>query len=75
MFIQAAALSVIPVEKLEKNAKSKFDKALSLQPGLNQKSYRDFLLSELKEWFKDDFFRWVDTPNCPNCGQPTQASG
>ena len=73
--LQAAALSVIPVAKLEKNAKSKFDKALALQPDITQQSYRDFLLSELKLWFKDDFFRWVDTPKCPKCDQPTQATG
>ena len=26
--------------------------------------YQDLLLLEFKEWFKTDFFRWMDAPKC-----------
>jgi len=72
---QAAALSVIPVDKLKQQAQEKFDRAKSSDPSINPSLYRDMLLLEFKEWFKTDFFHWVDTPPCPRCGKPSQACG
>ncbi|NXN10622.1 NGLY1 amidase, partial [Indicator maculatus] len=32
----------------------------------------DFLLLELLEWFKNDFFQWVDNLRCRRCGGQTE---
>lgn len=34
-------------------------------------SVQDLLLVELLEWFKSDFFTWVDSPDCEKCGEKT----
>ena len=72
---QAAALSVMPVEKLEKQAREKFQAVKAKDPSLKEELYRDLLLLEFKEWFKTDFFSWVDSPPCPSCGGPSQSCG
>ena len=71
-FLKAAALSVMPVDKLKQKAQEKFDRAKSSDPDINPSLFRDLLLLEFKEWFKTDFFHWVDTPPCPRCGKPSQ---
>ncbi|XP_056154406.1 peptide-N(4)-(N-acetyl-beta-glucosaminyl)asparagine amidase isoform X2 [Lampris incognitus] len=35
----------------------------------------DLLVLELLNWFKKDFFSWVDCLPCSHCGGPTQTSG
>lgn len=32
----------------------------------------DFLLLELLNWFKNDFFHWVDNLPCSRCGGQTE---
>lgn len=32
-------------------------------------------LLKLLQWFKEEFFTWMNSPNCPNCSKPTQAVG
>ena len=66
---------MIPRDKLEKQARKIFDAAKAKDPSLKEELYRDLLLLELKEWFKTDFFSWVDSPPCPSCGGPTQTCG
>ena len=66
---------MIPRDKLEKQARKIFDAAKAKDPSLKEELYRDLLLLELKEWFKTDFFSWVDSPPCPSCGGPTQSCG
>lgn len=29
---------------------------------------------ELLKWYKEDFFSWVDCPDCENCGESTEMS-
>ena len=53
---QAAALAVIPREKLERQARKTFEAAKAKDPSLKEELYRDLLLLEFKEWFKTDFF-------------------
>ena len=33
----------------------------------NDVVFEDLLLAELLNWFKSDFFSWVNSPNCNNC--------
>jgi peptide-N4-(N-acetyl-beta-glucosaminyl)asparagine amidase len=56
---QAEARKVIPIRKLENLAREKCQNDETL--------YRDFLLSELTNWFKNDFFTWFDSPKCGMC--------
>ena len=75
LFLQQKALSVMPVEQLKKAAKTKFETAKTADPTLSEDLFDDILLLEMKEWFKTDFFSWVDSPACPSCSAPTQSSG
>ena len=68
-------MAVIPVDTLKTAARKKFDAAKAQDPGLKETLFRDILLLEFKEWFKSEFFSWVDTPPCPRCGKPTKACG
>ena len=36
---------------------------------------RDYFLKELLKWFKDEFFTWVDTLPCGDCGGKTAHAG
>lgn len=35
---------------------------------------QDMLILELLNWFKNDFFTWVDSPPCENCKSATKFS-
>jgi len=35
----------------------------------------DLMLYELLQWFKYEFFSWVDQPDCARCGAKTKAIG
>jgi len=72
---QAKALSVMPVEKLRRAAKAKFEAVQRSNPSVTPDLQSDLLLLEMKEWFKTDFFSWVDSPSCPTCRSSTQSSG
>ena len=72
---QAAALSVMPVERFESAAKEKLERAKTLDPSLSDLLYSDFKLIEFKEWFKTEFFKWVDAPKCSTCNGDTENKG
>jgi len=72
---QQKALSVMPLNSLKKSARTKFEAAKLGNPTVSEDLYDDILLLEMKEWFKTDFFSWVDSPLCPSCSSPTQSSG
>lgn len=72
---QRKALSVMPVERLKKTARDKFEAAKVKNKTISDDLLSDILLLEMKEWFKTDFFSWVDSPSCPSCNSPTQSSG
>jgi len=72
---QAAACAVMPVDAFKQRAKQKLDKAKESDPGLPDSLLRDLLLLEFKEWFKTDFFKWVDAPKCDRCGGDTTSQG
>ena len=72
---QDKARAVMPVQLFNTTARTKFEAARRTNPEVSEDVYRDILLLELKEWFKTDFFSWVDSPPCPTCGAATQSSG
>jgi len=72
---QQKALSVMPVESLKKNARNKFEATKVRDKTVSDDLLSDILLLEMKEWFKTDFFSWVDSPSCPSCNYPTQSGG
>lgn len=70
---QDAAVKVIPVSLLVSRATAAFD---DLSPEMRARTdSRDELFKQLLFWFKDQFFRWVDAPQCPTCGGPTASHG
>jgi len=60
-------LSKIPLDRLSKEAKEK-----SRASTVDQK---DCLLLLLLNWFKSEFFVWMNQPNCDICNAPTQGIG
>ena len=64
---QEEARQVVPVEKLEKNARHKCED--------DEADFRDFLLVELVSWFKNDFFTWFDSPTCDFCQRDMKNNG
>lgn len=60
--LQRAALEVMPVPTLEKKANELKEKTGGAV------SYRDALLLELLHWYKSEFFKWVNAPDCDHCG-------
>eukprot|EP00298_Acanthocystis_sp_HF-20_P009694 c18450_g1_i2.p1 GENE.c18450_g1_i2~~c18450_g1_i2.p1 ORF type:complete len:521 (+),score=196.61 c18450_g1_i2:35-1564(+) len=63
-FLIQKARQVIPIQRLVSEAENE---------GGNYK--RDNLVRRLLHWFKNEFFRWVDQPQCPKCGIKTTAIG
>jgi peptide-N4-(N-acetyl-beta-glucosaminyl)asparagine amidase len=59
--LQKKALQLIPLDTLKQRAKER-DTPLGPQ---------DRLLKELLQWFKRDFFTWVNQPKCGACGADT----
>ena len=55
---QAMALSVVPVEELERKVTE------GKEPKCAGLSFRDAFIVELLKWFKHEFFSWCDKPNC-----------
>ena len=66
---RAAALSVIPLDRLESEAEA----MLASCEGSPPPSREDALLRGLLRWFKRDFFAWCDKPACGACGSPDVA--
>lgn len=53
-------------ERLEIREKTNKDKNLD---------YDDLLVLELLNYFKNDFFKWVNSPDCPSCGSNEDVQG
>ncbi|XP_006006863.1 peptide-N(4)-(N-acetyl-beta-glucosaminyl)asparagine amidase isoform X1 [Latimeria chalumnae] len=68
------ALTCIPVQVLRVRAQEKLSSAKNLceDTKINE---QDLLLLELLQWFKGEFFRWVNTLPCGRCGGQTNSSG
>ncbi|KAI4882605.1 hypothetical protein NFI96_032809, partial [Prochilodus magdalenae] len=72
--LQRKALSCIPREQLCSRARGRLQQARKADPKCNL-AEEDMLLLELLQWFKGDFFSWVDSLPCSQCGGQTQSSG
>ncbi|XP_066484049.1 peptide-N(4)-(N-acetyl-beta-glucosaminyl)asparagine amidase [Tiliqua scincoides] len=70
--LQKKALACIPIQELKKNAQEKLTKAREVDKAvvLNE---QDFLLLELLNWFKCDFFQWVNNLQCSKCEGETES--
>lgn len=78
--LRARALQLIPLERLHS---STVGALRSHQKGIKENStselsesevYEYSFLAELTSWFKNEFFQWVDSPDCENCGSTSKFS-
>lgn len=76
--LQQRALKLVPLATLEENAQKRLR---NIQEHIKKNkledpeiSIQDALLLELLQWFKEDFFSWVDSPECSSCGGKTDFS-
>ncbi|KAK2864603.1 hypothetical protein Q7C36_003757 [Tachysurus vachellii] len=72
--LQQKALCCVPHEELSSRAKERLHKARDADPECNL-AEEDMLVLELLQWFKQDFFTWVDRLPCRQCGGSTHTSG
>jgi peptide-N4-(N-acetyl-beta-glucosaminyl)asparagine amidase len=65
--LKRKALEFIPIDRLKKDAKTKHDsyKAATLEK--SPYDFNDFMIIELLFWFKNEFFKWVNQPDCDIC--------
>ncbi|KAM9198903.1 peptide-N(4)-(N-acetyl-beta-glucosaminyl)asparagine amidase [Mergus octosetaceus] len=69
--LQQKALASIPLQQLKGKAQRKLAQATRLDKGAHVNE-DDFLLLELLNWFKNDFFHWVNSLPCSRCGGQTE---
>ncbi|XP_066848018.1 peptide-N(4)-(N-acetyl-beta-glucosaminyl)asparagine amidase isoform X2 [Anser cygnoides] len=69
--LQQKALASIPLQQLKGKAQKKLAQATRLDKGVHVNE-DDFLLLELLNWFKNDFFHWVNSLPCSRCGGQTE---
>ncbi|XP_034616691.1 peptide-N(4)-(N-acetyl-beta-glucosaminyl)asparagine amidase isoform X1 [Trachemys scripta elegans] len=72
--LQKKALASIPVQALKERAQEKLAQAKKVDEG-TQVNEDDFLLLELLQWFKGEFFQWVNSLPCSKCGGQTESKG
>ncbi|KAG1948791.1 peptide-N(4)-(N-acetyl-beta-glucosaminyl)asparagine amidase [Pimephales promelas] len=72
--LQEKALNCIPHEVLRSRAKERLKQAKDADPACSL-CEEDMLVLDLLQWFKGDFFSWVDSLPCSRCGGGTQPSG
>ncbi|XP_062425323.1 peptide-N(4)-(N-acetyl-beta-glucosaminyl)asparagine amidase isoform X2 [Rhea pennata] len=69
--LQQKALASIPLQELKGKAQKKLAQATLLDKGAHVNE-EDFVLLELLNWFKNDFFHWVNNLPCSRCGGQTE---
>uniref|UniRef100_W5KU87 Peptide-N(4)-(N-acetyl-beta-glucosaminyl)asparagine amidase n=1 Tax=Astyanax mexicanus TaxID=7994 RepID=W5KU87_ASTMX len=72
--MQQKALNCIPREDLCSRAKERLEQARKADPDCSL-AEEDMLVLELLQWFKGDFFSWVNSLPCSRCGGNTQSAG
>jgi peptide-N4-(N-acetyl-beta-glucosaminyl)asparagine amidase len=66
--LQEEARNVVPVDKIHEEAKA-------LAANNRDLAFEDFVIKRLLHWFKNEFFQWVNEPQCDNCNGKTQGIG
>ncbi|MEE6509773.1 hypothetical protein FKM82_027779, partial [Ascaphus truei] len=69
--LQQKALAHIPVSEMKERAQKKLLEAKRIEPDTTVTG-EDFLLLELLRWYKENFFKWVNSLPCSRCGGQTQ---
>ncbi|CAL8096708.1 unnamed protein product [Orchesella dallaii] len=76
---QLQALATVPLEDFKAIAQAKYDSSEKPSSSFSNVSsasvVKDMLLLELMDWFKNDFFTWMNSPPCPRCQQATKGIG
>ncbi|PAA83089.1 hypothetical protein BOX15_Mlig004657g2, partial [Macrostomum lignano] len=80
--LQSRARECIPLTRLEEAARTRVRQQLSagnsggcqLTEAQVPAAERDALLCELTAWFKNEFFKWTNSPKCSVCHQDCQSS-
>ena len=67
--------SVVPINDLEKKTKMRFKELFQEDPKMSLKFMRDLAVYELVQWFKKDFFTWVDKLKCDICNVDMMLTG
>lgn len=65
--LRQKCLGKIPVNRLKSSASSKFMSYMENNQDPQPFGERDFLVLELLAWFKNEFFSWVNQPDCQSC--------
>jgi peptide-N4-(N-acetyl-beta-glucosaminyl)asparagine amidase len=58
--LQEKCRSVIPIDRLHKEAREEMHKHNGLD-------FEDVVVKRLLQWFKHEFFQWVNQPKCSKC--------
>ncbi|XP_062385128.1 peptide-N(4)-(N-acetyl-beta-glucosaminyl)asparagine amidase [Sardina pilchardus] len=72
--LQDKALHCIPHTQLRTRAQQRLQQAQSADSECSLRE-EDLLVLELLQWFKGEFFSWVDSLACSRCGGKTQSAG
>ncbi|XP_062984204.1 peptide-N(4)-(N-acetyl-beta-glucosaminyl)asparagine amidase isoform X2 [Elgaria multicarinata webbii] len=70
--LQKKALACIPIQELRKKAQEKLTEVRKIDR-VSLVNEEDILLLELLNWFKCDYFQWVNNLPCSKCGGPTES--
>ncbi|XBW38746.1 hypothetical protein QEN19_004333 [Hanseniaspora menglaensis] len=62
--LQSLVLETINIPLIYDNIDLKINEV-----GTENADYEEILVKELLRYFKDDFFKWVNQPDCSNCGK------
>ena len=73
--VRDKVLSLVPIEDIEKRAKVRFKELFAEDSKISLKFLRDLAVYELVQWFKNDFFTWVDKLKCDLCNVDMELTG